>query len=192
MSTDTPLPITLVRRPVDRDEAECLRRARRGDEAALARIYERHAKPLHSLAWRLMGNPQAAEDIVQDAFMRLLSAFARIDPERPIEPWLRQVVANLAIDRLRRDWRRVEDDGAVQCAAASSEPAAHAEASGLLRHLTPPARALVWLNQVEGWSHQALGQRFGRSESWSKSIVSRALIVLREITDRPGTSTHED
>ncbi|HRQ35903.1 MAG TPA: sigma factor-like helix-turn-helix DNA-binding protein, partial [Chiayiivirga sp.] len=75
--------------------------------------------------------------------------------------------------------------------APAREPADHAEASGLLRHLTPQARALVWLNQVEGWSHQALGRRFGRSESWSKSIVSRALAQLRDIADHPGTPTHE-
>lgn len=191
MSTDTPLSIPLAHWPVDRDEALCLRRARRGDEAALAWIYQRHARALHSLAWRLVGSPQAAEDIVQDAFMRLLGGFTRIDPERPIGPWLRQVVANLAIDRLRRDWRMIEDEGSVLREAPAREPADHAEASGLLRHLTPQARALVWLNQVEGWSHQALGRRFGRSESWSKSIVSRALAQLRDIADHPGTPTHE-
>ena len=88
----------------------------------------------------------------------------------------------MAIDHLRRQrWHLQEvetEDG--HHSSPDSGPDTLSEAVGLMQALSPLARSLVWLNQMEGWSHQELGQRFGRSESWSKSIVSRALRRLRE------------
>lgn len=174
----------------DGDEA-CLRRARRGDPEAFAALYRHHARAIHSLAWRLTGDPQAAEDILQDTFLRLLRHIGGPDPKRPLRPWLRTVAANLAIDRLRRgSW---EELGALPETVASPapEPEHYSEASGLLQHLPPLARSLVWLNQVEGWTHRSLGKKFGRSESWSKSIVSRALAQLRGIAHLPEEPSDE-
>lgn len=173
-------------------DAQNLRRARRGDQAAFARLYQDHAQAIHSLAWRLTSDRQAAEDIVQETFLRLLRWFGGADPDRPLRPWLRQVASNLAIDRLRRGAWESSDVEISLIAAQDTGPDAYSEACGLLRHLPPLARALVWLNQVEGWSHRELGKRFGRSESWSKSAVARALIRLREVTDSAMDTRHED
>ena len=72
------------------------------------------------------------------------------------------------------------ESATAEPASDSAAPDAWGEAIGLLNRLSPQARALVWLHQMEGWTHDELGRRFGRSESWSKSIVSRALAQLRE------------
>ena len=61
----------------------------------------------------------------------------------------------------------------------ASLPEPEAEITGLLRRLPPLARTLVWLHLMEGWSHKELAARFGHSESWSKSVLSRALAQLR-------------
>jgi RNA polymerase sigma-70 factor (ECF subfamily) len=100
------------------------------------------------------------------------------------------VAANAAIDRIRRDGRlvAVEDDDAHP--ANGPDPLLHAESLGLLRRLGPIERTVVWLHAMEGWSHPELGRRFGRSESWSKSIVSRTLSRLRLELEEP--HTHED
>ena len=77
----------------------------------------------------------------------------------------------------------IEDDDTQP--ANGSDPLLHAESLGLLRRLSPTERTVVWLHAMEGWSHPELGRRFGRSESWSKSIVSRTLSRLRlELEDR--------
>lgn len=191
MSTSKPLLLSALQEPVEGDEAFWLRRARKGDQQAFARIYQRHAKAVHGLAWRLTADLHSAEDITQEAFLRLLRRFGGADPDRPLRPWLNRVAANLAIDRLRRSAREVDETPWLTLRSPQPEPEACSEASGLLYHLPPVARTLVWLNQVEGWSHQSLGKRFGRSESWSKSIVSRALIHLRELANHPRDSTHE-
>lgn len=164
-------------------ETRLVTRARGGDEDALSELYALHAQPAYALAWRLTSDRTAAEDITQDAFLRLLDRPSRLDPARPVRPWLLRIVSNLAIDRMRRRWRELPEDAALESVSADALPDAHAEALGLLVRLQPHARALVWLHLMEGWSHPELARRFGRSESWSKSIVHRALATLRSLID---------
>ena len=166
------------------EEAALLRRARRGDQQAFERLYHLHARALHTLAWRLTGDSAMAEDIVQEAFLRMFRFLSGLRDGTPVRPWLKRVVANLAIDRLRQRRKTLGEDE-VELAATDAAPALGAEASGLLRRLSPLARTLVWLHEMEGWSHEQLAERFGRSPSWSKSIISRALQRLREDLDHP-------
>ncbi len=172
------------------DEAQLVRRARRGQEAAFAEIYRRHARAIHTLALRLTGNPATAEDITQEAFLKMLGFLNGLRDDAPLRPWLKRVAANAAIDRLRRDQRLVaiEDDDAQP--APGADPQLHAESFGMLRRLAPLERTVIWLHAMEGWSHPELGRRFGRSESWSKSIVSRGLSRLRIELD--GHPTDDD
>ena len=162
------------------EEASLVRRARKGDQNAFALLYNRHAKAVHALAWRLTSDRALAEDITQESFLRMLRHIRGIDPDRPVRPWLKQVAARIAIDKLRRRWRDQSEESIPEPVSPKSLPDAYGEALGLLQHLPPQARALVWLNQMEGWTHMELGNRFGQSESWSKSIVSRAISQLRE------------
>lgn len=178
--TDSIAPLPLTATSADVDQAQWVRRARRGERDAFAQLYREHAHAVHALAWRITSDRQAAEDIVQETFLRMLRWMGGLRPGEPVLPWLKQVASRLAIDRLRRVWRDVPETLEDCEVDPGAEPAEYSEAAGLLDRLPPLARALVWLNQIEGWSHQELGRRFGRSESWSKSIVSRALAQLRE------------
>lgn len=165
-------------------EARLVGRARWGGQDAFAQLYGLHARAVYSLALRLTGNTATAEDITQEAFLKMLGFLGGFRENAPLRPWLKRVTANLAIDRLRRDRRRASepfddehgDELGFDTAGAQDT---HTEASHLLRRLPPLARTLLWLHEMEGWSHSELGRRFGRSESWSKSIVSRALSRLR-------------
>ncbi|MCR6662752.1 MAG: sigma-70 family RNA polymerase sigma factor [Luteimonas sp.] len=164
-------------------EADTLRRARRGDAAAFERLYREHAPAIYTLAIRLTGNQTAAEDIVQDTFLRMFGFLSGLRDDAPLRPWLKRVASNLAIDRIRREHRYGSDESLwmLESTDASRDDAADADA--LLRRLPPQARTLMWLHEVEGWSHAELAKRFKRSESWSKSILSRALARLREDMD---------
>lgn len=167
--------------PLDGDaEAALVKRARRGDHNAFARLYREHAHAIHTLAWRITSDTSVAEDIVQETFLRMLRFIGGLRAGEPVRPWLRQVASRLAIDHLRRQRWHLEEMEEHHHTSPDTAPDTLSEAVGLMQALTPLARSLVWLNQMEGWSHQELGQRFGRSESWSKSIVSRALKRLRE------------
>lgn len=168
-----------IRADAEQDEAQLVRRARRGQEAAFAELYRRHARAVHSLALRLTGNAAAAEDITQDCFLKLLQFLGGLRRGSPLRPWLKRVAANAAIHRIRRERRYAAAEDETEPAAPDAGPSLHAEALGALRRLSPTVRTLVWLHTMEGWSHRELGERFGHSESWSKSAVSRALLQLR-------------
>ena len=71
------------------------------------------------------------------------------------------------------------------------EPSENSEIMGLLQRLPPLARTLVWLHEMEGWSHEDLGRRFGRTASWSKSLMSRSLARLRQDLDPHGDAPHD-
>ena len=186
-----PMPATL---PLDESaEAALVQSARRGDYNAFGRLYREHARSVYALAWRLTGDAGTAEDIVQETFLRMFRFIGGLRPGMPVRPWLRQVAARLAVDRLRRTWRDLPDgDAGVSGIEPGAGPDTYSEALGLLQHLSPLARSVVWLNQMEGWSHQELAQRFGRSESWSKSLVSRSLARLREHAASTSFPLNED
>ena len=160
-------------------EARLVRRARWGGQDAFAQLYAMHARAVYSLALRLTGNAATAEDITQETFLKMLGFLGGFRENAPLRPWLKRVTANLAIDRLRRE--RVERSEPLDESwrEAGDDDGARTEVAELLQRLPPLARTLVWLHEMEGWSHAELGRRFGHSESWSKSIVSRALSRLR-------------
>lgn len=162
-----------------KEEGALVRKARWGSQKAFECLYERHARAVYALAYRLTQDQHAAEDLTQEVFMRMLQFLGGFRDGVPLRPWLKRVTANLAIDLLRKRREHLigiwEEPQMPFAAADDSEP----ELAALLRRLPPLTRTLVWLHQVEGWSHQELGERFGNSPSWSKSIVSRALVRLR-------------
>lgn len=161
------------------EEAALVRKARWGDHEAFAQLYRNHAKAIHALAYRLTGNAAAAEDITQDTFLKMLGFLSGLRDDAPLRPWLKRVAANAAIDRLRREQRFVAEADHDAWPDDSTDPTENMEILGMLQRLPPLARTVVWLHEMEGWSHPELGKRFGRSQSWSKSIVSRALAKLR-------------
>src|SRR3546814_8320253 len=132
------------------DETQLVRRARRGQEAAFAEIYRRHARAIHSLALRLTGNHATAEDITQECFLKMLQFLGGLRPVTPLRPWLKSVAANATIDRIRRDKRLVALDDDDAQPAAGPEPARHAESGGRLRAVTPVARTQIRLPAMEG------------------------------------------
>lgn len=78
-----------------------------GSEAALAELYDRHADAVHAAALRLLGDRQAAEDVVQEAFLTLWNRADRFDPAKGSLPaWLLTIARNRAVDRLRAAGRR--------------------------------------------------------------------------------------
>lgn len=161
-----------------------LARARRGDDAAFEAIYRCYARAAFSLALRLCGRPDLAEDVVQEAFLKAMEKLASYRGEAPFGAWLKRLVANSAIDRLRleRRWVDAEFAGIAEPQQeASSE--AQVEALGLLSRMSAPARAALVLHELEGYSHTELAALFGRSESYSKSLLSRAIARLRGLLE---------
>lgn len=156
-----------------------LARARRGDPEAFEALYRVFASAAFTLALRLTGRRDAAEDVVQEAFLKALEKLEGFRGEAPVGAWLKRLVANAAIDRLRSDKRLVDGEHVAEPGSEDFTAERH-DALGLLGRLAPAARAVLVLHAVEGYSHAEMAQMFDRSESYSKSILSRAVQRLRE------------
>ena len=171
--------------------AELLRSARAGDEAAQAAIYTATAPAAFALIRRLIANRAMAEDLFQDTMMALFQCLPEFRGEAPLGAWLRQIAISKCLMFLRSPWHRarlhLENDGG--CGEPAHElsalvtPAPSPEGLDVeraLASLSPTARAVVWLYEVEGYSHEEIARFFGRSVSFSKSQLARAHIRLRE------------
>lgn len=162
-------------------EADVLVRARRGEAAAFETIYRGYSRPSFGLALRILGRAVEAEDVVHDVFLRAFEKLGSYRGDAPFGAWIKRLVLNAAIDRLRAERRWAGDAEPIETLhAVRADPTPLIDAQGLLAQLAPRARAVVWLHQMEGWSHPEIAARFGQSQSWSKSILARSLERLRQ------------
>lgn len=164
-------------------DALTLARAKRGDGRAFEAIYRLYARSAYTLALRLTGRPDVADDVVQEAFMKAMEKLDGFRGDAPFGAWLKRLVANSAIDRLRADKRWVDGDAETLLLPAESGAEAQIEAMGLLARMTAPARTALVLHEIEGYNHAELAEIFGKSESYSKSLLSRAIGRLRSLLD---------
>ncbi|MBN8481670.1 MAG: sigma-70 family RNA polymerase sigma factor [Xanthomonadales bacterium] len=175
-------------------DAVSLARARRGDRAVLEALYARYSRACYTLAMRVLGERAAAEDVVQDVFVRVLSTIRDFRADAPFGAWLKRMTANATIDVLRRNRRFTDEDFESVLATMTDGGGGESAADAwlLLRRLPARARAVLVLHELEGYTHRELAQMFGQSESYSKSILARALKrldgMMNEAGDRAETN----
>ena len=164
------------------DEA-LLEDARAGREPAQRALYETLAPATASLIRRLVGHRALAEDIFQDTMMIFFERLPEFRREAPLGAWLRRIAVTRCLMYLRSPWQRARlclepvDCGIAAEVAALITPGYTGELIDLeraLATLTPTARAVVWMYEVEGYSHEEIAHEFGRSVSFSKSQLARA------------------
>ncbi|MDE2447593.1 MAG: sigma-70 family RNA polymerase sigma factor [Gammaproteobacteria bacterium] len=170
--------------------AELIQLALGGDDAAQAAIYRGLGPAVFALIRRLVGNKAVAEDLFQDTMMTLFQRLGDFRGEAPLGAWLRQIAVTRCLMYLRSPWHRArlhwefgDDDAPPHSAVPPITPAISADTLDVeraLATLTPVGRAVVWLFEVEGYSHEEIARLFGRSVSFSKSQLARALARLRQ------------
>jgi RNA polymerase sigma factor (sigma-70 family) len=171
-----------------RVDAMTLARAQAGDMQAFATLYSSFGKPCFNLALRILGNRAQAEDLVQEVFLKMFGAIRSYRGDAPFGSWLKRMAVNATIDQLRGQRHDADVDAeaifAQQPALDSAGPAATLDAWSLLQRLPARARAVLVLHEFEGYTHTELAELFGQSESYSKSILARALKRLNELVVR--------
>jgi RNA polymerase sigma-70 factor (ECF subfamily) len=183
-----------VTRLIDIDvPPDVLASARFGSERAQAAIYAALAPATFGLVRRLVGSWALAEDLFQDTMMAVFQGLGTYRGEAPLGAWVRQIAVSKCLMYLRSPWHRARlrlggdtdtDSGARGVEAllpVTPGPLAESlDVERALASLGPTARAVVWLFEVEGYSHEEIAQSFGRSISFSKSQLARAHVKLRE------------
>lgn len=175
-------------------ELERVRRARGGDAEAFRGIVTAYSRPLWRAAFRVLGDSAAAEDAVQDAFLRAWRSLDRFDERAELSTWLYRITINAAIDHRRERGRRESVTGPLpedfdgQVTARSTEADAHRHAFGrqlidraqaAIAELPEAERTAILLRHFEGCSIAEIARALGAEENAAKQLVFRAVRKLR-------------
>jgi RNA polymerase sigma-70 factor, ECF subfamily len=165
---------------------EQLIKARRGERAALTALVQAHQSAVYSLALRMLGTRDLAEDLTQDVFMQLNGHLRSIESGKHLVFWLRQVTTRRAIDQLRRR-ARVEMtslDGEAQYFSTQddADPLLQRHLRRLLSELSPPARAVLLLRFQEDLDPIDIARTLDMPINTVKSHLKRSLEAMRAKT----------
>ncbi len=154
-----------------------------GDQGAFAQLVSRYQRQVHNLAYRMLGNPEDAEDAAQEAFLRAYTALPSFQVGRKFSSWLLAIASNLCIDILRRRryaWLSL-DDVAYRLVAPAEEPwrgvVREEEASQvqhLLQRLPEKYRLVVILRYWYDFSYEEIAETTGLTLNTVKTRLHRA------------------
>ncbi len=178
-----------------------IKRAARGDARAHEIIYRAFATPVYSLCLRFTRVPAHAEDLVQETFIEIMRSVAKFRGEAALGSWIRRIAVSKALMFLRSAWtsrsQSLADDwddvtpGNAASHGISSNPDEAIDLDAALAKLPSVSRTVVWLHDVEGFTHKEIAKLMGRSESFSKSQLSRAYQRLRPFLAASSDSAEE-
>ncbi len=174
-----------------RIDSTIVTRASRGDARAHEILYRAFAAPVYSLCLRFTRVPAQAEDLTQETFVEVMRSIRQYRGDAAIGSWIRRIAVSKALMFLRSAWTRrgcsLDDDwndvtpGNPGTHGGPHQPDDALDLDAALANLPPVARAVVWLHDVEGFTHKEIAAFMGRSESFSKSQLSRAYQKLRPL-----------
>jgi RNA polymerase sigma-70 factor (ECF subfamily) len=181
---------------------ELIRAAANRDAGAYETIYRAYQRPVYTLIRRLVASTAATDDIFQEVFVEILRSLGAYSGQGPLGAWIRSIAVSKCLMYLRSPWNRSQlwldadtDEGSVVHASlADAAPSpdtqvpAAADLERALASLPALSRTVVWLHDVEGYTHAEIGRLLGYTTSFSKSQLARAHLRLRELLDPPDES----
>jgi RNA polymerase sigma-70 factor (ECF subfamily) len=181
---------------------DALVRAQAGEPEAQAQLYQAFAQATYALIRRVMPRRAVADDLFQDTFVEVLQSLPSFRGEAPLGAWIRRVAVSKCLMHLRSPWHRsllwldqLAGDGgdapppALAAAATDGDPSLQQDLEAALAQLPARARAVVWLHDVEGFTHEEIASQFGLTVSFSKSQLMRAHLRLRELLQEHAESS---
>jgi|SRR5215471_7671669 len=164
-------------------------RCRAGELGAFEELYRAHAGRLYSLAYRMLGNPADAEDMLQEIFLSAHRKLESFRGDAALGTWLYRLAMNQILDYVRSRAARTGqltdglDDASVLPDASGHRLADRAidrlDLERALGELPDGCRAAFVLHDVEGLEHKEIAQVLGIAEGTSKSQVHKARLKLR-------------
>jgi RNA polymerase sigma-70 factor (ECF subfamily) len=169
------------------NEQLTIRRAIEGDEAALRSLWTRHAPHIDMVVRRLVGfDPDLAEDVAQEVWIQIFRALPSYRGDSQFSTWAHRIAVNRTLNALRRTKRLAaieteveEDSAAIEMDTERSFIAASIESA--TAKLSPGARAVFVLHDVEGYTHEEIARELGITSGGSKSQLFKARAKLRKL-----------
>lgn len=168
------------------DEA-LLRRVQEGDVDALEALYRAYEGVVFTLGRRLCGTEEAADDVLQETFLEVGRSLGRYRGRGSLEGWIKRICVSKALMRLRRSVRFAHESAEsaadlLEARSGSSEAvSSRLDIEHAMMRLGDTARVVVWLHDVEGFTHEEIADLLRMSVSFSKSQLSRAHARLRAL-----------
>ncbi len=163
-----------------------IRRAKSGDLAALERIYRAYQGTVYSLARRICRTAEEAEDVLQETFLEVCRSIRGFRGGGPgsLTAWIKRIAASKALIRIRyekyREAEPLAEDGGP-AGRRDGDVGLQMDLEASLARLSDTARAVVWMHDVEGYTHEEIAELMGKTVSFSKSQLSRAHARLRDM-----------
>jgi RNA polymerase sigma factor (sigma-70 family) len=160
-----------------------IQRAKSGDMDALERVFRAYQSTVYNTARRICRTAEDSEDVLQETFLEVCRSIASLrgDGVPSLTSWIRRIAASKALMKIRREKYRETDefDEEFQGYTRDSDAALRMDLETAMTKLGDTSRAVVWLHDVEGYTHEDIGEMMGKSVSFSKSQLARAHKRLR-------------
>lgn len=165
---------------------EVVRRAIGGDERALRSLWTRYSPYVDAVVRRLAGDPDLAADIAQDVWIQIFRALPTWRGESQFGTWAHRIAVNRALNALRRTRRLALIETAIEEESATVEHMGErsmlaATIEDAARQLSPGARTVFILHDVEGYTHEEIAKQLGITAGGSKSQLFKARAKLRKL-----------
>ena len=167
------------------DESELIARVRTGDGAAERLLYDAHVDRVYRLAYRLAGDDELAREFTQDTFVRAFERLGSFRGEAKLSTWLHAVATSVVLNGLRKVKRLrretdLEDAGGVAAGRRDAEPDLKQRLARAIDDLPEGYRAVFVMHDVEGYTHEEIGNALDIETGTSKAQLSRARAKLRK------------
>jgi RNA polymerase sigma-70 factor, ECF subfamily len=169
------------------DESELVERVRRGDAAAFDQLMARHLKRAFSVAYRLLGQREDAEDLVQESFLTVLEKIDTFQPGRTFGPWFYRILINRGLNARKSRSLRRTDEIPLDAASSGVSPLREAEQAELRQHLSgamerlpPRQQTIVRLFELEGFTSGEIAEILEMSDGTVRWHLHQARQKLRE------------
>ena len=152
-------------------------------------LYNRFSPRMFSVCLRYAGNTEEAEDILQEGFIKIFKKLNTFRSEGSFEGWIRRIFVNTAIEHFRRKRYLMpvteKEENTIEGKYLSVlDDLAARDIMALVQELSPGYRTVFNLYVVEGYTHKEIADMMGISEGTSKSQLSRAKVILKDMVNQ--------
>lgn len=172
------------------ENLQLINKCKEGDRRAQEELYRLYSPMLMGVCLRYASNKEEAEDFLQEGFIKIYANLYQYRPIGSFSSWLRKVVVNVALQKLRRKktpFADVEIDRIADAVESTEDIFSQFGAKMLIRliqQLPDGYRTVFNMYVIEGYSHKEIAAQLGINEATSKSQLSRAKAALRKMLEQ--------
>jgi RNA polymerase sigma-70 factor (ECF subfamily) len=172
-------------------EAQLIEAARAGNQRAMGELYAAHSGRVYSVVRRVVGDDHLAEDVSQDAWIRAFEKLHLFRGDAAFSTWMHRLAVNAAVNKLRSQGRRSKLETSPELELPVQEPDESVlnqkQLARALDALPTGYRTVLVLHDVEGLTHDEIGERLGIAAGTSKSQLHKARGRMRQLLEPKST-----